>query len=295
MKFAAIDIGSNAVRLLVGKVVEIDGIPTVKKMSLTRVPVRLGEDVFSKQKISKEKSRKLQKALKAFKYLMDVYDVEDYRACATSAMREAENSKDIIKQIKEDTGIRLEIIDGKLEAELILSTFFTQNFDRKQAYLYIDVGGGSTEISLLKKGKKVASRSFRIGTVRILKNNVPQRRWDEMKDWVKTLNPGKEQLVAIGTGGNINRILKLNRGKEDNLISYVEIKAVQEYIKAFSLADRMDKLGMRADRADVIVPAADIYLSVMRYSDTTEMIVPKIGLSDGIIYNLYRKHVVQEA
>jgi exopolyphosphatase/guanosine-5'-triphosphate,3'-diphosphate pyrophosphatase len=295
VKFAAIDIGSNAVRLLIGNVVEVDGISSVKKISLTRVPIRLGEDVFSKQKVSKEKVRMLIKTLKAYKHLMDVYKVAEYRACATSAMREAENGKAIIKQIKEETGIKLEIIDGEMEAELILSTFFIQKFDLKRSYLYIDVGGGSTEVSLIKKGKKVASRSFRIGTVRILENDVPKKRWEEMKSWVKSLNPGKEPFTAIGTGGNINRILKLNRGKEDNLISYVEIKAVQGYVKAFSYEDRMDKLGMRSDRADVIIPAADIYLSVMRYSNTDEMIVPKIGLSDGIIYSLYQKHVLKEA
>jgi len=221
---------------------------------------------------------------------MDVYDIVDYRACATSAMREAENRKEILEEIKKETGIKLEIIAGEEEAELIFSTINTMKFERNKSYLYIDVGGGSTEVSLLENGERKKSKSFKIGTLRILKGKVDEKRWLELKDWVKTLNPEHKQILAIGTGGNINRMLKINRSEDDNSISYSDIKRIQTHIASYSLNDRINKLGLRPDRADVIVPAADIYLAVMRYADVTQMLVPKVGLSDGIIYELYKKN-----
>ncbi|HRE73993.1 MAG TPA: ethanolamine ammonia-lyase reactivating factor EutA [Flavobacteriales bacterium] len=290
MIYGAIDIGSNAGRLLIGNVVEEDGMASIKKFSLTRVPLRLGEDVFTDKKISPARVKMLIKTLKAYKHLMDVYDIVDYRACATSAMREAENRKEILEEIKKETGIKLEIIAGEEEAELIFSTINTMKFERNKSYLYIDVGGGSTEVSLLENGERKKSKSFKIGTLRILKGKVDEKRWLELKDWVKTLNPEHKQILAIGTGGNINRMLKINRSEDDNSISYSDIKRIQTHIASYSLNDRINKLGLRPDRADVIVPAADIYLAVMRYADVTQMLVPKVGLSDGIIYELYKKN-----
>lgn len=288
MIYGAIDIGSNAGRLLIGSVKENGNGPSVKKILLTRVPLRLGEDVFTEKKISGKRIKMLIKTLRAYKLLMDVYGVEAHRACATSAMREAENKKQVLQLVKQETGIKLEIIDGNEEAELIFGNFFTQKIDKSKSYLYIDVGGGSTEVSLLENGVKKHSRSFKIGTLRILKDKVKEERWIEMKEWVKTLNPNHKSLIAIGTGGNINRLLKMNRTQGDT-ITYDDIKRLQAYISSYTLEDRISKLNLRPDRADVIVPAADIYLAIMRYSGITNMIVPKVGLSDGIIYDLFVK------
>lgn len=285
--YGAIDIGSNAGRLLIGNVVEKPKGVLVKKILLTRVPLRLGEEVFTEKKITKEKLKKLIKTIKAYKNLMDVYEVTAYRAVATSAMREAENRKEVIKEVKNETGIELEIIDGDVEAELIFSTFFTQSLDPSKSYLYIDVGGGSTEVSLLKDGVKKASRSFKIGTIRILKDKVAEERWIEMKEWVKNLKLSGNGLMAIGTGGNINRVLKINKGTS-NIIGYTDIKKIQAYIASYTLEDRVNVLGLRPDRADVIIPATDIYLAVMKYAGVSEIMIPKIGLTDGLIYDLHQ-------
>jgi exopolyphosphatase/guanosine-5'-triphosphate,3'-diphosphate pyrophosphatase len=286
--FGAIDIGSNAGRLLIGSVKNGNEEATVKKIMLVRVPLRLGEDVFEDKRISKKRIKMLIKTLKAYRHLMDVYEVETFRAVATSAMREAENKKEVLEAVRQETGINLELIEGEEEADLILSNFFTQKIDHKKSYLYIDVGGGSTEISLIENGKKMASQSFKMGTLRILKNQVPERRWIEMKEWVKTLNPNHTEIIAVGTGGNINRILKIHE-RDDDYITYAEIKKIQAHLASFTLEDRINILGLRPDRADVILPAADIYLAIMKYAEVTQMLVPKIGLSDGIIFDLYKK------
>ncbi len=283
--YGAIDIGSNAGRLLIGNVVETPKGVTVKKILLTRVPLRLGEDVFTDKKISKERLKKLIKTIRAYKNLMDVYDVSYYKAVATSAMREAENRKEVIREVKNETGVELDIIDGETEAEIIFSNFTTQKLDRSKNYLYIDVGGGSTEVSLLTKGEKVASRSFKIGTIRMLKDKVADEKWIDMKNWLKELNV-KDNLMAIGTGGNINRVLKIHK-TESNILNYAEIKKVQAYIASYSMEDRVDVLGLRPDRADVILPATDIYLAIMKYAGVNEMLIPKIGLTDGLIYSLH--------
>jgi exopolyphosphatase/guanosine-5'-triphosphate,3'-diphosphate pyrophosphatase len=283
--YGAIDIGSNAGRLLIGNVIETAKGPSVKKILLTRVPLRLGEDVFTDKKISKERLKKLIKTIRAYKNLMDVYDVSYYKAVATSAMREAENRKEVIKEVKNETGVELDVIDGDTEAEIIFSNFSTQKLDNSKSYLYIDVGGGSTEVSLLSKGEKVASRSFKIGTIRMLKDKVADDRWIEMKNWLKELN-SKENLMAIGTGGNINRVLKIHKS-DSNILNYAEIKKVQAYIASYSFEDRVDVLGLRPDRADVILPATDIYLAIMKYAGVNEMMIPKIGLTDGLIYSLH--------
>lgn len=289
MIYGAIDIGSNAGRLLIGNVVEKNKGVSVKKILLTRVPLRLGEDVFTEKRISKERIKKLVKTLKAYKNLMDVYDVEQYRAVATSAMREAENRKEIVKEVKAETGIELEVIDGDTEAEIILSTFFTQKLDKEKSYLYIDVGGGSTEVSLLKNGEKLASRSFKIGTIRILKEKVADDRWIDMKEWVRDLHMNGNTL-AVGTGGNINRVLKINKGAT-NMMTYADIKKVQAYIASYTMEDRVNILGLRPDRADVIIPATDIYLAVMKYAGVNDILIPKMGLTDGLIYSLHKRAV----
>lgn len=291
MKLAAIDIGSNAIRLLIEEARSTDNNGVYfKKISLTRVPLRLGEDVFSKGSISVKKQEQLVKSMMAFKYLMEVYEVNHYRAVATSAMREAKNGNDTANWVKGLAGIDIEIIPGQEEADLIFSNFFTQKkwLSPKKTYLYIDVGGGSTELTLIQQGKRVVSESFKIGTVRLLKGKVSKSKWAEMYKWVKRYTKGEQEIVGIGTGGNINRIFKESTRRFQEKITYSEVKQVADYIGGFSLEDRVRKLKLKPDRADVIIPASEIYLGVMEQAKIKEMYVPKVGLSDGIVYNLYK-------
>ena len=289
MILAAIDIGSNAVRLLIEEVVVTGkNKQYFRKISLTRVPLRLGEDVFGKGKISDDKAKKLIKTLKAFRYLMDVNEVEHFRACATSAMREAKNGKEIRKLIKKKADIDLEIIRGSEEADIIFANFHTAKLSPTQGYLYIDVGGGSTEVSLIKNNKRVKSKSFPLGTVRILKGKVDDKVWTEAQNWIEELNI-TEDIIAIGTGGNINRIYKESVHSFGEKITYNEIEEIVQHISTYSYEDRIKKLKLKPDRADVIIPAGKIYLSFMNQVKATEMIVPKVGLADGIIYQLYDK------
>ena len=291
MKIAAIDIGSNAVRLLIKEIVNdkkrIDSI----KISYTRVPIRLGEDVFTKGKISEEKRYQLTKTIKAFKHLMDVQDIKLFRACATSAMREASNNKEVIKHIAKETKITIDVITGEEEAELIFSNFVTQKLDKDSVYLYIDVGGGSTELSVIKKGKKGKAASFKLGTVRILEDKDEKQDWAELKAFSSSLKEKYKTIIGIGTGGNINRIFKESRRKTYENITFKEIEQIKEYIQSFSMADRLRLLKLKPDRADVIIPAGKIYLFVMKYAGIKELVVPRIGLSDGIIFDLFHKHL----
>jgi len=291
LRFGAIDIGSNAVRLLIADIIEDDSNLIIKKLSLTRVPIRLGASVFDTGNISSSKAKKLAKTMKAFKYLMEVYDVKDWRACATSAMREAENSEEVMSKVKAYSGIDIEIINGQTEANLIFSTFKTQKLNPLQTYLYIDVGGGSTEISLLKNGKRVNGRSFKIGTVRLLKKKVKPELWEEMRTWVGKIIGVEKNILAIGTGGNVNRLFKMSGLAYGELLEFSKLEALHKSVKSMSLRDRIIKLRLRPDRADVIVPAGDIYLEVLRKAGITQMSVPKIGLSDGIALYLYRRHL----
>lgn len=288
MKFAAIDIGSNAVRLLIEEVFIEDDTYHIEKVSFTRVPLRLGTDVFKTGRISKKKADQLVKTMKAFWYLMDVQGIEIFRVCATSAMREAENQKEIIKLVKKQANIRIEIIDGDEEASLIFSNFFLNKTDPKGSYLYIDVGGGSTECTLIKKGKRIKSQSFKIGTVRMLSGKVSKKRWVEARSWVEKLVKKEDNLMAIGTGGNINRIFKEAGKKYYETISRDEIENTWEYISSFNMEQRITKLRLKPDRADVIIPAAEIYFNFMRFAQISEMIVPKVGLADGMILQLFR-------
>lgn len=290
MKFAAIDIGSNAVRLLIADVFEKGEEISIKKLSLTRVPIRLGASVFESGRITDRKTKKLVQTMKAYRHLMDVYEVKGRRACATSAMREAENAEEVIAKVKKATGIHIELIGGKTEADLIFSTFKSQNLERARTYLYIDVGGGSTEITLLRQGKRITSRSFRIGTVRILKGKVKDGDWRDMCSWVGKLIGEERDVVAIGTGGNINRLFKMSRLGYGELMDVDQLESLHEEIKSHTYRERIKKYRMRPDRADVIVPAGDVFLRVLKSAYIRRIAVPKIGLSDGIALYLYRQH-----
>jgi exopolyphosphatase/guanosine-5'-triphosphate,3'-diphosphate pyrophosphatase len=293
MKLAAIDIGSNAVRLLIEEVITTGKKGHYfKKISLTRVPIRLGADVFSNGRISDEKAKKLVKAMKAFRFLMEANDVEVFRACATSAMREAINGKEVQKQIKKDAKVSVELISGEEEANLIFSNFDNSNFelDKTKAYLYIDVGGGSTEVTLIKKGERVDSYSFRLGSVRLLKDKVPDFVWEDACKKIKRMVKEEKDVVAIGTGGNINRIFKESRHRFGEEIKATEINKIVKEIESYSYEDRIRKLRLKPDRADVIVPAGKIYTTFMKAGNSKTMIVPKVGLSDGIISKLFAEH-----
>lgn len=289
MKFGAIDIGSNAVRLLIEEVTGTDT-KTFSKISLTRVPLRLGEDVFTNGLISKQKAKALIKVMKAFRLLMDVNGVETFRACATSAMREAENGEEIRKAIVLEAKIPLELITGEEEADLIFSNFHTAGLSKNTTYLYIDVGGGSTEITLIKKNKRIKSHSFKLGTVRLLKGKVDESEWKLAKDFVKGVAREEDEIITIGTGGNINRIYKESKHSFGEMVEYDEIKKIVNLIASYNFEDRIQKLKLKPDRADVILPAGEIYLTLMKAAKSNLMIVPKVGLSDGIIYNLAIKN-----
>ncbi|HRH70927.1 MAG TPA: exopolyphosphatase [Flavobacteriales bacterium] len=289
LTYAAIDIGSNAVRLLVGEVIERDDHPIIKKQTLVRVPIRLGEDVFDFGSIGNAKRDYLIKSLKAFRLLTEVYGVPYLRCCATSAMREATNRDEVIARVEMESGVHIEVINGRLEADLIVSTFWTQDLLKDLSYLYIDVGGGSTELTWLERGRRVKSASFKIGTVRTLKNKVPLGAWVEMQAFLEDLRAQHGQLVAIGTGGNINRIFKENGNTFGEPLARADIQVQRDRIESYSFEDRVKLLRLRPDRADVIIPAADIFLRVMDFADIDEVFVPKVGLADGIIYDLYMK------
>lgn len=286
MKFGAIDIGSNAVRLLIEEAVIVSGKLEIRKVSLNRVPIRLGDEVFSVGKISKAKKLKLAKAMKAFWYLMELQGIKYYRAVATSAMREASNSAEVIQFLKEYSNIAVDVINGDREAKLIFSNFKRQRINLDGNYLYIDVGGGSTEITLIKKGKRVKARSFKIGTVRMLQGKVADSQWVNAKKWIENLVITEDKLIAIGTGGNINRIFKEVGRKYFDQIQRSEIWEIHSHIGGFSLEDRLSKLLLKPDRADVIVPAAEIYGKLMEYAEIDEMIVPRVGLADGLVLEM---------
>jgi len=294
LKFAAIDIGSNAVRLLFTNVIEDETKTSFRKSSLIRMPVRLGEDSFNTGMISEKRITKLSKTMLAFKFLMEVQDVVAYRACATSAMREAKNGQDVVKRVKKESGIEIEIIEGKEEAEIIYSTQIVEMMDDFNPYLYVDVGGGSTEVSLFAEKKRIATQSFDIGTLRILNNKVDKKDFKVMKEWVKSLPFNGQEVKLIGSGGNINKIFKIS-GKEDKLpLLYNELQEIHKFVSFYTIDERIKVLGMNPDRADVIIPAAEIYLKIMKWSDAKQIIVPTIGVSDGIVRQLYKEYSQQK-
>lgn len=290
MRYAAIDIGSNAVRLLIADIIRNNDTISFKKNTLVRVPLRLGDDAFIDHQISKSKATDLVKTMVAFRNLMDVYKVSKYTACATSAMREARNSESLVSEIKE-TGIHLQVINGREEAEIIYNSHIDQHLGSNKAYLYIDVGGGSTELSVFSDTKLVASASFNIGTIRILDNQDKEETWEEMKTWVKSHTRMFKTVYGIGTGGNINKLSRLASNKDDKPISYTKLKSLYAYLSSFSLKDRINVLGLNNDRADVIIPACEIFLTVMKYGRLRQVIVPRIGLVDGIIQTLIDKNL----
>lgn len=288
MKFGAIDIGSNAVRLLIARVEEFeDGRKSVDKLSFYRVPVRLGADVFSDGNISESKAKHLVKTMKAFWYLMDVQGVEWFHAYATSAMREAANMESVIKKVHKGANIRIEAISGDREAELIFSNFSMAVVDNANDYLYIDVGGGSTELTLIREGERIKSKSFQLGTVRHLAGRIPDGEWAAVDEFVSNLQSESRSLIAIGTGGNANRLQRLALTPRDEAIPKKQLQNVADELAALSVEDRQAKYHLRPDRADVIVPAAEIYLRIMDLSGSSHMLVPKVGLVDGMILEIH--------
>ena len=287
-KFAAIDIGSNAVRLLLHNVIEQeDKEPRFKKSSLIRMPIRLGEDAFISGKISKKNQKRLHKAIQSYKLMMDVCGVEKYMACATSAMREAKNGIQIVEEIFKETGIKIDIIDGKREATIIANTDLKELIKVSHSYLYVDVGGGSTEFTVFEKGKVIVSKSFKIGTIRILNNVVKKEVWQEINTWVTANVPSNSKIEIIGSGGNINKLHKMSGRKVGQPLSVIWLNSQYHFLNQMNYEDRITKLGLNQDRADVIVPATKIFLSAAKWSGAKKIHVPKIGLSDGMIKTMY--------
>ena len=287
-KLAAIDIVSNAIRLLVHNVIEERVKETMfRKNVLIRVPVRLGEDAFTKGAISEYNTNRILKTMKSFSLLMEVIGVEKYKACATSAMREARNGKKIITRILEETGISIKLINGKEEASIIASTDLKKLIQNDQSYLYIDVGGGSTEFTLFTEGRIKISRSFKIGTVRLLNNMVNDEIWTDIEKWIKKCTKGVSEISIIGSGGNINELHKLSGRREGEPLSDIWLNAQYKFLNGTSYEERISELGLNPDRADVIIPATRIFLSSAKWSGARKIHVPKIGLSDGIIKTLY--------
>jgi exopolyphosphatase/guanosine-5'-triphosphate,3'-diphosphate pyrophosphatase len=283
LRYAAIDIGSNAIRLLIADIVNNNGTISFKKNTLIRVPLRLGDDAFIDHEISDKKANDLIKTMQAFRNLMDVYKVTRYMACATSAMREANNGASLVLKIKKQANINLEIVEGQREANIIYSSHVEQTMDRSKNYLYIDVGGGSTELSIFSEAKMLASKSFNLGTIRILDNQDKDETWEQMMDWIKENLKYHKNVIGIGTGGNINKLFKLSEEKEGIPLTYNKLKSLQGYLNSFSLKDRINVLSLNHDRADVIIPACEIFLSVMKWGNIKSLYVPKVGMVDGII------------
>ena len=290
LKFAAIDIGSNAVRLLFTNVIEDGKRPTFKKSSLVRIPLRLGEDAFTLGKITDRRIDKLVKTMTAFKHLMEVQEVVAYRACATSAMREASNSAEIVERVKRESGIAIEVIDGKQEAEIIYSNQIVEMLNDDKTYIYVDVGGGSTELTVFAKRQMETSRSFNIGTLRMLNKKVTKGHFDELKAWIKEQNLDTRETSVIGSGGNINKILKVSGKKDLQQLEFDELKEIHRFVSYYSVDERIKTLGMNPDRAFVIVPAAKIFLKVMKWSGSKKVIIPTIGVSDGIVHQIYHDY-----
>ena len=290
MKFASIDIGSNAVRLLFCNVIEDKGKVSFKKSELIRIPLRLGEDAFLRKRITQQKTNRLITTMKAFKHLISVHEVLDYKACATAALRAAQNRDDIVKRIRKEAGLNVEVIDGKTEARIIYANHSADHLSKTASYMYVDIGGGSTELTLISKGKTVASKSFNIGTILLLYDKVDKDTWLEFKEWVRKTSQGKGEITAVGSGGNINKLYKMSEKKGSKPLSYKILKLLAANIESYSPKDRVKILGLNPDRADVIVPAAKILLTIMKSAGIKNIMVPEIGLSDGIVRGLYQKY-----
>jgi exopolyphosphatase / guanosine-5'-triphosphate,3'-diphosphate pyrophosphatase len=291
MIFAAIDIGSNAVRLLFANAYENEERIRVEKATLIRIPIRLGLDVYTKNRISKQRAEKLIKTLQAFSLLIDVYKPKKYVACATAAMREAENGQAVIKKIRQQTGITVKIIDGMEEAAIIRSTNDYVFPDNNKLNVYVDLGGGSTEISVLSAHELIAANSFKIGTLRLLSNNVPAAEWSKLQAWLTKFSENFGNVNVIGSGGNINKIAKIYGSSDASNISLNQLEQAANHLKGFTLNERIELLGLRPDRADVIVPATEVFLFITRTINAEMIFAPKIGLADGLIYQMFEEHL----
>lgn len=290
MKFAAIDIGSNAARLQISSVLENDGMISFKRVEYVRFALRLGHDVFSQGAISPESEVRVFKLLHAYKLLMDLHEVQDYAICATSAMREASNSAELVTRIQKILDMKIQIIDGAREAELI-NDVVVKSLHPKKNYLHIDVGGGSTELNFYRNQEKFASKSFKIGSVRLLEGKEKEGDWDKMKRWISLqMESLSGPVLAVGTGGNISKLYNLSdQVDDDKTMNYTELKRISDYISAFTFEERVNKLRLNTDRADVIVPAASIYLMAMELAGCETIFVPDLGLKDGIIQMLHER------
>jgi len=291
-KYAAIDIGSNAVRLLISNIIEQKGKPVLfKKNSLVRVPIRLGSDVFITHKISKENTQRIIDTMLAFKLLMKSQKVVKYKACATSAMRESTNGKQVVDLVLKNSGISIDIIGGEDEAAIIAATDLNSFIDPSKTYLYVDVGGGSTEFTVIHEGQSVASKSFKIGTVRLLNDMVSKEAWLELEQWIKMCTTGYDKISVLGSGGNINKIFKVSGKALGKPLTYFYLTSYYNLLQTYSYEERITELDLNQDRADVIIPAMRIYLSSMKWSGAKNIYVPKIGLADGIIKSIYYDNV----
>tara|TARA_B110000971_G_scaffold161261_1_gene164810 strand:+ start:816 stop:1706 length:891 start_codon:yes stop_codon:yes gene_type:complete len=289
-KLAAIDIGSNAIRILIANVVQEEGErPVYMKSEMIRVPIRLGQDSFTVGEISKKNMKRVVKAMKAFRLIMKVNGVKHYMACATSALRESNNAYELITRVKKKSKIKIEVIDGRTEAEIISNTTILDSFGQNRNYLYVDVGGGSTEFSVLQDGKRIISKSFKTGTVRMINNMVNEKVWFEIEKWIQTHTAGIEKIALLGSGGNINKIFKLSNTKEGKPLTFIKINTFYQDLKMLTYEQRILKYNLNLDRADVILPALEIYLKALKWSGATKVFVPKIGLADGMIKMMYKK------
>lgn len=290
-RYAAIDIGSNAVRVLISNVVESEGHPTkFLKSSMVRVPIRLGEDSFTVGEISVKNKKRIVKAMKAFKHIMKINNVKQYMACATSALREANNAQEIVEAVKDKTGIEIQIIDGKKEAEIISTTNIFASINKKRTFLYIDVGGGSTEFSVLVNGERIVSKSFKAGTVRMINQLVSDKVWEEIEQWIERHTHMYSKLAILGSGGNINKLFKMAGIKEGRPLSLIKLNTLYKELSNLTYEERILKWELNTDRSDVIIPAIQIYLKALQWSGASEIFVPKIGLSDGMIKVMYREN-----
>jgi exopolyphosphatase/guanosine-5'-triphosphate,3'-diphosphate pyrophosphatase len=289
---AAIDIGSNAARLLISETsVYTDGSVDFTKLNLLRIPLRLGFDVFEKGFITNERRDKLIETMKVYKHLMSIYNVTALKACATSAMRDASNGREILAQIKRETGLDINIITGQEEANIVYETHIAEKLAYNKSYMYVDVGGGSTEVTLFAQDKTIFKESFNIGTIRLLHNKVTDEQWEHMKWYIKTHIKDHQPVEAIGSGGNINKIFSISKRKEGKPLTLELLKDYHKELSNTTLEERKHLYNFRSDRADVIVPALQIYISVMRWADAEEIYVPKIGLADGLVRMLYKEQI----
>ncbi|MFZ9663681.1 MAG: Ppx/GppA phosphatase family protein [Bacteroidia bacterium] len=287
MNLAAIDIGSNAVRLLVSEAVPYRETVDFTKLTLLRIPLRLGVDVFQNGFIGEEKASALKKSIQAFQLIMDIYGVERFRACATSAMRDAQNGAELVKTIFQETGLQIDIITGKEEAAIIYDTHMMESEPEGETRLYVDVGGGSTELTMYSEGKRILQDSFNVGTLRLLNGQVPDKVWNDMKSAVKSSVKGVKNLSIIGSGGNINKLFSISKTKDGKSLSLTQMDTYYKSMSNLSVIERMHEYNLRQERAEVIVPALQIYTSILKWSDVNEIGVPRIGLADGLIRELY--------